>query len=168
MEKSKQMNMEEYAAIGSSSSFPSCYSFPSVFDFSEDNKSSLGFMELLGVQQNYGTTTTSSSHPLLLDLAIPSSNMPMPVAHIDYTDPVPETGKQECSEVLTSQQQPATPNSSSISSASSEAVNDEQNKTVDQANQPHKLWVLFLLSFSLFSLFIFSASFLRARRNPFL
>ncbi|KAG6644951.1 hypothetical protein CIPAW_08G087600 [Carya illinoinensis] len=49
--------------------------------------------------------------------------------------PLPVTTVKEGSEVLN---QPATPNSSSISSASSEAVNDEQTKAVDQEEQQEK------------------------------
>ncbi|RDX98369.1 putative WRKY transcription factor 23, partial [Mucuna pruriens] len=97
---------EDYA-IGSSS-------FP-FFDFGEDHKSSVGFMELLGVQD----------YSPLLDF---------PPAQ---TSAVKEQPKRECSEV-TNHQQPATPNSSSISSASSEALNDERNKTVDQAHEHQK------------------------------
>ncbi|CAJ2631899.1 unnamed protein product [Trifolium pratense] len=106
--------MEEDYEIGSY--FPS-YSLSSVFDLSEDKSSSVGgFMELLGVQN------MSSMFDYPVDDAV-----------------VKETSleKKECSEVLNSNsisQQPATPNSSSISSASSEAINDEQTKTVDQAN----------------------------------
>ncbi|XP_020234847.1 WRKY transcription factor 23 [Cajanus cajan] len=84
------------------------------FDFSSEDKSSLGFMELLGVQD----------YSPLLDL--PSSSDML----------VPPQTKKDSSEVTN--QQPATPNSSSISSASSEAVHDEQNKTVDQAHQHQK------------------------------
>ncbi|XP_027349032.1 WRKY transcription factor 23-like [Abrus precatorius] len=118
MENKEMMGvkMEDYA-VGSSS-FP-C---PPFFDFSED-KSTLGFMELLGVQD----------YSPLLDLPL-LANVSVPLT--SAVKEQPETGK-ECSEVL-NQQQPATPNSSSISSASSEAVNDEQNKTVDQAHEQQK------------------------------
>lgn len=104
--------MEDYANIGS---FPS-YSFPSVFDLSEERS----FMELLGVQQNMNNYSDS-----LLDLPVVVKEPPLES----------DGNGKECSEVLNSQQQqPATPNSSSISSASSEAINDEHNKTVDQTN----------------------------------
>ncbi|TKY61694.1 WRKY transcription factor 23 [Spatholobus suberectus] len=102
-----------------SSSFP-C-NFP-LFDFSED-KSSLGFMELLGVQ-NYS--------PLLDFPLVPNVSVPQTSAVKEPTET-----KKECSEV-TNLQQPATPNSSSISSAFSEALNDERNKTVDQAHEHQK------------------------------
>lgn len=131
---------------GGSSSFPG-YSFSSVFDFSEVEKSSLGFMELLGVQD----------YSPLLDLPQLST---MSVPHHHSTT----TGK-ECSSEVLNQQQPATPNSSSISSASSEAVNDEQNKTsVDQPEEgeedeeeekqkTNKQWVLISIFLSHFFLF---------------
>lgn len=86
------------------------FPFPGIFDSSEGEKSSLGFMELLGIQ-DYS--------PSLFDL--PQAPAALPVT----------TGK-EGSEVLN---QPATPNSSSISSASSEAVNDEQTKSVEQEEE---------------------------------
>ncbi|XP_027365430.1 WRKY transcription factor 23-like isoform X2 [Abrus precatorius] len=121
MEK-KEMAVKTEDAVGSSS-FP-CYNsngypFSSVFDFSEVEKNSLGFMELLGVQD----------YSPLLELPQLSS---LSVPHHSTVKLPSDTGK-ECSEVLN--QQPATPNSSSISSTSSEAVNDEQNKTVDQAGE---------------------------------
>nr|AFK48344.1 unknown [Medicago truncatula] len=100
----------------SSSLLNNGYQFSSVFDFCEvERSSSLGFMELLG----------GHDYSPLLD--VPQlSTMSTVKASSDTT------GK-ECSEVL-NQQQPATPNSCSISSASSEAVND--NKTlVDQADE---------------------------------
>jgi len=121
-----------------SSSLLNGYQFSSVFDFCEvERSSSLGFMELLG----------GHDYTPLLD--VPQlSTMSTVKASSDTT------GK-ECSEVL-NQQQPATPNSCSISSASSEAVND--NKTlVDQAEEDeeeeekqktNKQWVFFLLFFS--------------------
>ncbi|XP_061338410.1 WRKY transcription factor 23-like [Gastrolobium bilobum] len=122
MEK-KDMVVKMEDALGSSS-FPGYnsngYPFSSVFDhFSEVEKNSLGFMELLGVQD---------CNPLL-DLPQLST---MSVPH-HFTVKVPSDAGKECSEVLN--QQPPTPNSSSISSASSEAVTDEQNKTLDQAEE---------------------------------
>jgi hypothetical protein len=90
-----------------------------VFDLSEDNNTSVGFMELLGVQNMHS----------MLDLPVADAAVKKAEAPLE---------KKECSEVLNSNnsisQQPATPNSSSISSASSEALNDELTKTVDQAN----------------------------------
>ncbi|GAU11310.1 hypothetical protein TSUD_343010 [Trifolium subterraneum] len=118
--------MEDYE-IGSY--FPT-YSLSSVFDLSEDKSSSVGFMELLGVQN------MSNMFDLPVDDAVVVKEAPLESSGGNE--------KKECSEVLNSsisisQQQPATPNSSSISSASSEALNDEQTKTLDQANnQLHK------------------------------
>lgn len=109
---------KEDHAIGSSS-FHCNYPF---LDFSEE-KSSLGFMELLGVQE----------YSPLLDLPL-GSNMAVPQTS-DLKEP-PQT-KKDWSEVTN--QQPATPNSSSISSLSSEALNDEQqNRTVDQTHDEHQ------------------------------
>lgn len=137
-------------AIGSSS-FPcynsNLYPFSNAFDFSEVDKSSLGFMELLGVQ-DYS--------PLL---ELPQLSTVSVQSHHHSTVTVPSDNGKECSEVLN--HQPATPNSSSISSASSDAVNDEQNKTLlDQAEEDDdeeegqqktkKQWVFLFIS-SLFS-----------------
>ncbi|XP_028781866.1 WRKY transcription factor 23-like [Neltuma alba] len=112
MEK-KGVKKEE--AVGSSSfgdynsnGFP----LSSVFDFHEVEKSSLGFMELLGVQeQDYGSFD-------LPPQLFPSDLKNRCAAAKNYCEPL--------------NQQPATPNSSSISSASSEALIDEHTKTVDQ------------------------------------
>ena len=135
-------------AVGSSS-FPcynsNLYPFSNAFDFSEVDKSSLGFMELLGVQDY-------SPLPELPQLSTVSVQ-----PHLSTV--VPSDNGKECSEVLN--HQPATPNSSSISSASSDAVNDEQNKTLlDQAEEDDdeeegqqktkKQWVFLFIS-SLFS-----------------
>ncbi|CAJ1874835.1 unnamed protein product [Sphenostylis stenocarpa] len=119
MRKMMGVKTKEDYAIGSSSFFPCNYPF---LDFSED-KGSLGFMELLGVQ-DYSPLLDL---PLGSDMAVPQTS--------DLKEP-PQT-KKECSEVTN--QQPATPNSSSISSASSEALNDEQqNRTVDQTHDEHR------------------------------
>lgn len=156
--KSSTSTVKTEDVVGSSSSFP-CYNsngfpFSNGFDFSEVEKSSLGFMELLGQGvQDYGS---------LLDLP-QLSTMPSTVSvphHQTATVKAPsdDAGKECSSEVLN--QQPATPNSSSISSTSSEAavINDEQNKTVDQTeddehNKTKKQWVFFF-SFYLFNFFI--------------
>jgi len=109
---------KEDCAIGSSS-FHCNYPF---FDFSEE-KGSLGFMELLGVQE----------YSPVLDLPL-GSNMAVPQS-TDLKEPA--QSKKDWSEVTN--QQPATPNSSSISSLSSEALNDEQqNRTVDQTHDEHQ------------------------------
>lgn len=105
--------MEDYNSIGSlafcegSSSYPLSGMFDELCD---SEKSSLGFMELLGVQDMCSS---------LFDFA--SSSTPHPSA----PNP-PSTATKDCSEAFN---QPATPNSSSISSASSDAINDEQTKT---------------------------------------
>ncbi|CAK8572700.1 unnamed protein product [Lathyrus sativus] len=110
---------------GGSSSLLNGFQFSSVFDFYEVEKSSpLGFMELLGVE-NYSS---------LLD--VPQLSTMSSMSHHQTTVKSScDTNGKECSEVLN--QLPQTPNSCSISSASSEAVNDEQhNKTlVDQVQE---------------------------------
>jgi hypothetical protein len=114
MERKEAIKTEE--TVGSSSfsdHISDSYQFSGIFDFSEGDKSSLGFMELLGVQ-DYSPSLFDSPHPPSM---APSA-------------PLLPTAVKECSEVLNP---PATPNSSSISSASSEAVNDqEQTKAVDK------------------------------------
>ncbi|XP_068663371.1 WRKY transcription factor 23-like [Aristolochia californica] len=91
-----------------STSFP----FPSIFDLAGDvaapGKSSLGFMELLGIQ----------------DLGDP------PV--FDFPEPTPAPLAPESSDITN---RPATPNSSSISSTSTEAATEEQPKTVVEEEQ---------------------------------
>ncbi|CAK7348461.1 unnamed protein product [Dovyalis caffra] len=83
-----------------------------VFDFVDGDKNSLGFMELLGMQD---------FSPSLLDMV----QVPIPSVQAPNVQVVMESPP----EVLN---QPATPNSSSISSASSEGLNDEPvNKGVD-------------------------------------
>ena len=119
-----EVKMED--AIGSSS-FPSSGYNPlsSVFDFCDVDKGSLGFMELLGVQDYHSPPPLDS-----------------PKVSVAHNSDLKEGGK-ECSEVLN--QQPPTPNSSSISSASSEALHDEHNKTVDQGTEHQKTkkqWVI--------------------------
>lgn len=108
MEKtSMNMNTDDYS-VGS---FPT-YSLTNMFDLSEERS----FMELLGVQNMNNSYS-------FLDLPV------------DVKESITDNGGNGKESSLNSQQQqPATPNSSSISSASSEALNDEHNKTVDQAN----------------------------------
>ncbi|NP_001237438.1 WRKY transcription factor 54 [Glycine max] len=124
MEK-KEMAVKTEDAVGSSSfpcyNYSNLYPFSNAFDFSEVEKSSLGFMELLGVQ-DYS--------PLL---ELPQLSTVSVQSHHHSTVTVPSDNGKECSEVLN--HQPATPNSSSISSASTDAVNDEQKKTLDQAEE---------------------------------
>ncbi|XP_021279743.1 probable WRKY transcription factor 23 [Herrania umbratica] len=123
MERKEGVKMED--VVGNSSPFSDyiANSFPlqSIFDLSEGEKMPLGFMELLGVQD-------LSSTPLF-DIAqqVPSlaTQLPNPTS----------TKIESPSEVFN---QPATPNSSSISSASSEAVNDDPVKGVDQEEDQQK------------------------------
>lgn len=147
MEKKENMGVSVKGedVVDSSSYLVNSYNqFSSVFDFCEVEKSSLGFMELLGVQ-NYSP---------LLDL--PQLSTMSVMTHDTLKAPSADTGK-EYSEVLN--QQPATPNSCSISSASSEALNDEHNKTLldqhedeeDEKQKINKQWVfLFIFLFLLF------------------
>ncbi|KAK9282446.1 hypothetical protein L1049_005364 [Liquidambar formosana] len=95
----------------------STYPLSGVFDTSgeEGEKSSLGFMELLGIQD---------FSPSMFDY------MPQQLPSV-----VPPAVKEYSSETLNL---PATPNSSSISSASSEAVNEEQAKAVDEEEEQQK------------------------------
>ncbi|KAK1558589.1 hypothetical protein Q3G72_004255 [Acer saccharum] len=93
-----------------------------IFDFAEGEKSSLGFMELLGVQ-DFGSSLSDMVQPP--PSTAPSSSSPNPTV----------VTKMESPELLN---QPATPNSSSISSASSEAVNDEQVKVEEQEEDQQK------------------------------
>ncbi|KAG6749773.1 WRKY transcription factor 23-like [Populus alba x Populus x berolinensis] len=82
------------------------------FDLVDGDKNALGFMELLGMQD---------FSPSLLDMI----QVPIPPAQAPNVQVVTESPP----ELLN---QPATPNSSSISSASSEGLNDEPvNKSVD-------------------------------------
>nr|ADF45433.1 WRKY1 [Hevea brasiliensis] len=106
--------------IVGSSTFPdntqSSYPFQGVFDFCEGDKSSLGFMELLGMQDFSASVFDMLQVPSVVQPA--ASN--------------PVATKMESPEVLN---QPATPNSSSISSASSDALNDEPVKVADNEEE---------------------------------
>ncbi|KAA8549066.1 hypothetical protein F0562_000750 [Nyssa sinensis] len=90
-----------------------------MLDFSyEGEKSSLGFVELLGFQD------FSPSIFDILQVPLPS----MEPSAATQTSAVPAAS----SEILN---QPMTPNSSSISSESSDAPNDERTKAVDEEDQ---------------------------------
>ncbi|PON45000.1 LOW QUALITY PROTEIN: WRKY domain containing protein [Trema orientale] len=106
-----------------SSGFP----FSSAFDSSEfGEKGSLGFMDLLGVTDYFPTPISMFDFP-----ALASSNIP--------TSTTTATTKKEAmvsTDALSNQ--PATPNTSSISSASSEALNEEQTKTAARATKGQK------------------------------
>lgn len=98
-----------------------------VFDLYEGEKGSLGFMELLGVQ-DFGSSSPPSSS--LFDMVQFQAQNQVPSKGASASSTVNVT-KIECSELLN---QPATPNSSSISSASSEALNDEQVKVEEHVH----------------------------------
>jgi hypothetical protein len=151
MEK-KEMGVKSEEDVNiDSSSLLNNYQFSSVFDFCEvENSSALGFMELLGVQDYT---------PLLDVPQLSVSTMSMKTTTVMASS---DTGK-DSSQVL-NQQQPATPNSCSISSASSEAVNDnkplvelEQTEEDDEgdADEKHqksnKQWVSFSSNFLTFN-----------------
>lgn len=115
MERKEAVKVENFVGSPTFSSttdhVQTSYPFMQGFDFVDD-KSSLGFMELLGVQD---------FSPSLLDMI----QVPIPPAQAPNVQVVTESPP----ELLN---QPATPNSSSISSASSEGLNDEPvNKSVD-------------------------------------
>jgi hypothetical protein len=152
MEK-KEMGVSvksEDVIVDSSSSLLNGYQFSSVFDFCEvERSSSLGFMELLGGQD----------YTPLLDVPTMSA-----VTHNHNT--VKSSSEKECSEVL-NQQQPATPNSCSISSASSEAVNDnkivvnqaEEDEEEEEKQKTNKQWVFFPSNFLFFVVGVFTQHF---------
>lgn len=119
-----KMKME--ANINGSFSFSetvsNTYPFSSIFDFCEDEKGPLGFMELLGVQD---------FSPSLFDFPQASSALTRASSNPNSTK------KKSCDNQVLNQQ-PTTPNSSSISSASSEAVNDhELTKTIQEEEEEH-------------------------------
>ncbi|CAN6700123.1 unnamed protein product [Malus baccata var. baccata] len=100
--------------------------FASMFDFCEGEKSSsLGFMELLGagVGQDYCPTSLFDYLP-----QTPSTVLPSLVSTMGGKD-------QFSADYSSLNQQPATPNSSSISSESSEAVNEEHTDHKAAADQ---------------------------------
>ncbi|OIV95354.1 hypothetical protein TanjilG_07510 [Lupinus angustifolius] len=109
------LKMEDSLNINGSSPF---IPFSTMFDFCEVEKnSSLGFMELLGVQ---------NSDPLF--------DFPQLSTMSSILKDQQEITLKECFEVLNTHQ-PSTPNSSFISSASNEVVNDEHNKIVEQLHE---------------------------------
>ncbi|VVA21165.1 PREDICTED: probable WRKY mRNAion factor [Prunus dulcis] len=99
--------------------------FSGIFDFCEGEKSSsLGFMELLGAGQDFCTNS-------LFDY-LPQTPSMLPSLAPNF--PKTSIMAKECSDYSLNQQ-PATPNSSSISSASSEALNEEQTDNKGAADQ---------------------------------
>ncbi|XP_010259241.1 PREDICTED: probable WRKY transcription factor 48 [Nelumbo nucifera] len=112
--------METENSIGAavtafSDQIPTNFALSSIFDTPfGGEKWSLGFMDLLGVQD-----FTPSMFDLLQQPSMPS---PPPIVSVgEYS-----------SDILNL---PATPNSSSISSSSTEAANDEQSKAVEEEEQ---------------------------------
>lgn len=133
MERKEGVKVED--VLGNSSCSVNDFPLQSIFDLSsneEEKIRSLGFMDLLGVQDLI-------SSPLLEIMAAQPAN------------PFSSTKIKSPHEVFS---QPATPNSSTISSASSEAVHDEPAKLDDQEEDQQKTkkqWVqLFILYYFLF------------------
>lgn len=119
MEEKEQVKTENSMANSTfSDQIPaSCAFSSSIFDMPcEVEKGSLGFMDLLGIQ-DYS--------PSLFDLLQP------PLAPHPLTSPA-SSAPPESSEVVNA---PATPNSSSISSSSTEAANDDQTKAAEEEEQ---------------------------------
>ncbi|OMO58474.1 DNA-binding WRKY [Corchorus olitorius] len=109
-----------------------------------DKWGSLGFMDLLGIHQDFSAPSLFDSfhHPPILSPPPPPPLPPLSSAsellppeidtkqllqqnHLQTSLPSPASTVPESSEVLNN---PATPNSSSISSSSNEAANDDQTK----------------------------------------
>ncbi|XWS46540.1 hypothetical protein CRYUN_Cryun14cG0076500 [Craigia yunnanensis] len=121
MERKEGVKMEDVMGNSSFSDYiANNFSLQSIFDLSEGERIPLGFMELLGVED---------LSPPLFDMAAEQ------VPSLAIQPPNPTSTKIESPEVFN---QPATPNSSSISSASSEAVNDELVKVEDQEEDQQK------------------------------
>ncbi|XP_022770790.1 probable WRKY transcription factor 23 [Durio zibethinus] len=121
MERKEGVKMEDVLGSSSFSDYIA-NSFPlqSIFDLSSEGETiPLGFMELLGVQ----------------DLSPPLFDMAKQVPSLVTQAMNHSSTKIESPEVFN---QPATPNSSSISSASSEAVNDVPVKVDDQEEDQQK------------------------------
>ncbi|XVF38890.1 hypothetical protein REPUB_Repub20aG0141900 [Reevesia pubescens] len=106
-----------------------------------DKWGSLGFMDLLGINQDFIASSLFDSFPLppTLSPAPPASTEVVLHQDILHEQQLQVDIKQQlqglpspASEVLNN---PATPNSSSISSSSNEAANDEQNKAGDDEEQ---------------------------------
>ncbi|KAJ9699829.1 hypothetical protein PVL29_005613 [Vitis rotundifolia] len=119
MEEKAQVKTENSMANSTfSDQIPASFAFSSsIFDMPcEVEKGSLGFMDLLGIQ-DYS--------PSLFDVLQP------PLAPHPLTSPA-SSAPPESSEVVNA---PATPNSSSISSSSTEAANDDQTKAAEEEEQ---------------------------------
>lgn len=134
MERREGVKMEDYVLGNSSFSdyVASSFSLQNIFDLScEGDKIPLGFMELLGFHDQdhcyFSTCTTTPLFDNMAAVAPPQKVVPsLTPTKIESPDQVLNI-------------QPATPNSSSISSASSEAVNDEPPAKVDQDQEEDQL-----------------------------
>ncbi|KAM7276164.1 hypothetical protein ACFE04_018030 [Oxalis oulophora] len=123
MEKNDAVQFEDTSSLPSySDGFSTSYPFQGLFDVSPGDKSSLGFMELLGLHDNFNNNNSYSLFDML------QTDHP-----IINKQPTHVTIKSESSPLNIVQ--PATPNSSSISSESSEAVNDEQMKAEEEEEE---------------------------------
>ncbi|KAA8531200.1 hypothetical protein F0562_005886 [Nyssa sinensis] len=118
MEKKEELKTDNSMANSTfSDQIPTTFALSGIFDMPcESEKGSLGFMDMLGIQ-DYG----SSLFDLLQTPPVQPQSPLLPASTIP-----------ESSEVVNT---PATPNSSSISSSSTEAANDEQTKTVEEEEQ---------------------------------
>uniref|UniRef100_A0A5B6YLU6 WRKY transcription factor n=1 Tax=Davidia involucrata TaxID=16924 RepID=A0A5B6YLU6_DAVIN len=119
MEKKQELKTDNSMAnFAFSDQIPTSFALSGIFDMPCEGEKggSLGFMDMLGIQ-DYG--------PSLFDLFQTPLMPPQPV-------PSPASTIPESSEVVNT---PATPNSSSISSSSTEAANDEQTKTVPEEEE---------------------------------
>ncbi|CAG7873542.1 hypothetical protein BRARA_E00061 [Brassica rapa] len=109
-------------------------SLQSIWDFGEEERDSLGFMELLGSQH----------HSLLLETLQPQAQPFEKLSSSDLTILQAPPSNATADKYVTSKVEslcsdinpPATPNSSSISSASSEAVDEDKAKR--EENEEHE------------------------------
>ncbi|KAK9288356.1 hypothetical protein L1049_016809 [Liquidambar formosana] len=135
MEKKEEVKTENSNSMGNSTfsdPMPTSFALSSIFDMPcevDKSASSLGFMDLLGINDNYT--------PSLFDLLQAPPLMMMPPQqqqqqHQPLPSPASSTIPADSSEVLNT---PATPNSSSISSSSTEAATDEQNKAAGEEDE---------------------------------
>lgn len=123
-------------------------SLQSIWDFGEEERDSLGFMELLGSQH----------HSLLLETLQPQAQPFEKLSSSDLTILQAPPSNATADKYVTSKVEslcsdinpPATPNSSSISSASSEAVDEDKAKREEneeheqQKSDTKKQWVSFM------------------------
>ncbi|OAY56152.1 probable WRKY transcription factor 48 [Manihot esculenta] len=121
----EEMPITSFSAFSSSSSTTPTTS-ASIFDMMMPydhiaDKASLGFMDLLDGNQDFGTSLLLDCFQLQPPPILPHQPLPSPASTVP-----------ESSEVLNT---PATPNSSSISSSSNEAGNDSQAKAGDEEEQ---------------------------------